>query len=412
MGESEANSFIVEFDNRVSKPEDKIVAVAQGNGDFVDTVDMKSRDVVKLIRGSRGTKVQLKVLPVGKLEPVTYELTRQKIEMKTQEARGEVVEQGKKSNGTPFLIGVIDLPSFYADFSERDRKSCSEDVRRILKEFEAKKVDGVVLDLRRNGGGSLGECISLTGLFIDEGPVVLVKGPRGREQLDDPEKGVVYGGPLVVLVSRFSASASEILAGTLQDYSRALIVGDQATHGKGTVQRVIDLGGPSRSKLGALKLTIQQFYRVNGESTQSMGVLSDIVIPSLSEYAAPKEKDSEYALEFDKIKSADHANLNLVPAELKTTLKDSSAKRINESKDFAKLANDIELLKSRKDRKSMPLNEKELRALFTKEEAEKIDQKLDDPEEKPEPGTFKFKRNFTNNEILRITEDLVAHSKK
>ena len=276
------------------KPDDKIVGVAQGNNEFVDTVDMKSRDVVKLIRGSRGTKVQLKVLPVGKFEPVVYELTRQKIEMKSQEARGEVVEQGKKPDGTPYLMGVIDLPSFYADFSGRDRKSCAEDVRKILKDFEAKKVDAVVLDLRRNGGGSLGECLALTGLFIDEGPVVLVKGARGREQLNDPEKGVVYGGPLVVLVSRFSRRASEILAGAMQDYGRALIVGDYATHGKGTVQRIIELGGATRSKMGALKLTIQQFYRVNGDSTQSMGVLSDIVIPSLSEYSAPKREGRRF----------------------------------------------------------------------------------------------------------------------
>jgi carboxyl-terminal processing protease len=242
--------------------------------------------------------------------------------------------------------------------------------------------------------------------------VLLVKGPKGTEQLNDPEKGVVYGGPLVILASRFSASASEILAGTLQDYGRALIVGDTATHGKGTVQRIFDLGAPTRSKLGALKLTIQQFYRVNGESTQATGISSDIVIPSLSEFAAPSEKDSEYALIADEIQSADHAKLNMVPPELRNRVKELSAKRINESKDFAKLAKDIELLKARKARKSISLNEKEIRALFTKEEAEKAEQKLDDPEEKLETGAFKFKRNFINNEILKITEDFVVQGKK
>jgi len=395
------------------KPNDKIVGVAQGDDKFVDTVDMKLRDVVKLVRGPRGTKVQLKVLPVGKIEPVVYDLTRQKIEMKSQEARGEIIEQGKKADGKPYLIGVLDLPSFYADFSARGKgKSCTEDVRKILKTFEDKKIDGLVLDLRKNGGGSLSEALSLTGLFFDEGPVVQVKGPQGKARHDDPERGTVYGGPMVVLISRFSASASEILAGALQDYGRALIVGDTATHGKGTVQKIIDLGGPAQSKLGALKLTIQQFYRPNGDSTQVRGVQSDIVLPSLTEAVATGEKDLDFALPFDKIEAVDHPILNMVPADVKAMLKERSAKRIKESKDFAKLAKDIDQFKARKARKSMPLNEKELREQFTKEEAEKIDQNVNelDPD-MPETGTYKFKRNFTNNEILQIMEDLVQGRK-
>jgi carboxyl-terminal processing protease len=393
------------------KPNDKIVGVAQGDSKFVDAVDMKLRDVVKLIRGPRGTKVRLKVIPVGKIEPLVYDLTRQKIEMKSQEARGEVIQQGKKADGTPYLIGVIDLPSFYFDFGGKGMgKSCTEDVRKLLKEFETKKVDGVVLDLRRNGGGALGEALALTGLFIDEGPVVVVKGPSGRSQLDDPEKGTVYGGPLIVLVSRFSASASEILAGALQDYGRALIVGDTATHGKGTVQKIIDLGGGQ--KLGALKLTIQQFYRVNGDSTQSRGVQSDIVIPSLSDVIATNEKELDFALPFDKVAAADHAKLNMVPADVKSALNSRSQKRIKESKDFNKLAKEIELFKSRKDRKSLPLNEKELREQYSKEDAEKIDQKLDelDPD-KTDMGVYKFKRNFANNEVLQIMEDYLQERK-
>ena len=395
------------------KPNDKIVGVAQGDDKWIDTVDMKLRDVVKLVRGPRGTKVQLKVLPVGKIEPVVYDMTRQKIEMKSQEARGDIIEQGKKPNGAPYLIGVIDLPSFYADFNARGKgKSCTEDVRKILKEFEAKKVDGVVLDLRKNGGGSLGEALSLTGLFFDEGPVVQVKGPQGKTRLDDPEKGTVYGGPLIVLCSRFSASASEILAGALQDYGRALIVGDTATHGKGTVQKIIDLGGPAESKLGALKLTIQQFYRPNGDSTQVRGVLSDIVIPSLTEQIATGEKDLDFALNFDKVEPVEHPSLGMVPPDVKNTLRDRSAKRIKESKEFGKQSKDIEMFKARKARKSMPLNEKELRAQFSKEEAEKIDQNVNDLDpDSPEMGAFKFKRNFTNNEILQIMEDFVQGRK-
>lgn len=390
------------------KPNDKIVGVAQGDGKFVDAVDMKLRDVVKMVRGARGTKVQLKVVPAGKIEPVVYELTRQKIEMKSQEARGDIVEDGKKADGTPYLIGVIDLPSFYAEIGAKGKgKSCTDDVRVILKEFETKKVDGVVLDLRRNGGGSLKEALSLTGLFIDEGPVVLVKSPRGKSQLNDPEKGTVYGGPLVVLVSRFSASASEILAGALQDYGRALIVGDTATHGKGTVQQILDLG-QGAGKMGALKLTIQQFYRVNGDSTQARGVESDVIIPSLTEHAATAEKEHDFALPFDKVAAAEFTNVGLITPALKKAIQERSDKRIKESKDFTKLAKDIEQFKVRKASKSLPLNEKELREQFSKEDAEKIDQKTNelDPD-KTEVGAFKFKRNYVNDELLKIAEDLI-----
>ncbi len=396
------------------KPNDKIVAVAQGDSNFVDVVDMKLRDAVKLIRGKRGTKVQLKVVPVGKIESVVLEFTRQKIEMKSQEARGEVIEQ-KKADGTAYRVGVIDLPSFYADFARgKDAKSATEDVRKILKEFEAKKVDGVVLDLRHNGGGSLTEALALTGLFFDKGPVVQVKGSDQRVQhKDDPDEGTVYGGPLMVLVSRFSASASEILAGALQDYGRALIVGDTATHGKGTVQTIIDLSGQlpgaNPPQLGALKLTIQQFYRVNGDSTQVRGVQSDVVLPSLTEHIATGEKELECCLPFDKVKPASYQNLGIVTADMKKLLQERSDKRVKESADFTKLAKEIEQFKARKARKSMPLNEKELREQTSKEDVDKIDMKIDDVDpDAPKEGTpYKFKRNFTNNEILAIMDDLM-----
>jgi carboxyl-terminal processing protease len=403
-------------------PNDKIVGVAQGDDKYTDTVDMKLREVVKLIRGKRGTRVQLKVVPTGKIEPVIYELTRQKIELTSQEARGDVVEQGKKADGKPYLVGVIDLPSFYADVkSGKDAKSGTEDVRKILKDFEAKHVDGVILDLRRNGGGSLKEALALTGLFIDQGPVVQVKGSKGNVQPQyDPEKGTVYAGPLLVLVSSFSASASEILAGALQDYGRALVVGDAATHGKGTVQAVIDLGGQLQAdpppKLGAVKLTIQQFYRVNGDSTQNRGVVSDIVLPSLAELVATPEKEMDYALPFDHVKPAEHDDLHLVPANLVAVLKGKSADRIKESKDFAKLAKDIAVFKERKARKAVPLNEKELREQLAKDDADKLEQKVNEvaPPETTGGGTaaYKFKRNYLNDEILKIMEDFLQESKR
>jgi carboxyl-terminal processing protease len=403
------------------RPKDKIVGVAQGDGKFVDAEDMKLPDVVKLIRGPRGTKVQLKVIPTGKIEPVVYELTRQKIELKAQEARGDIVEQGSKPEGAPYRIGVIDLPSFYADpgAGAGEQKSAAEDVRRILKGFEAKHVDGVILDLRRNGGGFLTEALAVTGLFIDQGPIVQVKGSQGGVQRkDDPEKGTVYAGPMMVLVSRFSASASEILAGALQDYGRALVVGDSSTFGKGTVQAVVDLSrqlqGESPPKLGAMKLTIQQFYRVNGDSTQDRGVIPDVVLPSLLEHLTAGEKEQDHALPFDRVKPAEHEDLGLVPADVKAILKERSARRIKGSADFARLSKEIERFKERKSRKALPLNEKELRALLAADEADKIDQKTEEllPRDTASGGgPFKFKRNFMNDEILQVMEDYLQGKK-
>jgi carboxyl-terminal processing protease len=398
------------------KPNDKIIAVAQGDGKFVDVAGMKLRKAVKLIRGKKGTKVELKIVPVGKIEPVVYSLTRQRIEIKSQAARYEIIEDGKKANGEPDKIGIIDLPSFYGEPPGRDAgaiKGASEDVRRILNELKAKSVDGVILDLRRNPGGLLFEAVALAGLFIDQGPIVQVKDQEsGIRQRNDPEKGVVYDGPLMVLVSRGSASASEIVAGALQDYGRALVVGDSATHGKGTVQTVEDLARLlklPRAKLGALRLTFQQFYRVNGDSTQNKGVHSDIVLPSLTEYLATPEKDMDYALPFDRINPANYEKVNRVPAEIVAVLKSRSAQRVKDSKDFAKLAKEIERVKAIKARKQVPLSEKELKEQMTKAEADKLDKAGDD--EPKDNGVYKFKRNFTNNEILKIMEDFLQGKK-
>jgi carboxyl-terminal processing protease len=405
------------------KPNDKIIGVAQGDSKFVDVVDMKLTEVVKLIRGDRGTQVQLKVIPVGKIEPIVYDLTRQTIELKSQEARADLVEQGKKPDGTPYRVGVIDLPSFYSDMGaarsgKGEFKSATEDVRKILKDFNTKRVDGVILDLRHNGGGALSEALALTGLFIDEGPIVQVKGSQGRVQRKgDPEKGTVYGGPLIVLVSRFSASASEILAGALQDYGRALIVGDPATHGKGTVQVVLDLGNQLRDddppKLGALKLTIQQFYRINGDSTQNRGVASDVVLPSFTDALATGEKDLEHALAFDKVQPAEHENLGMAPADVVAVLKARSAERVSKSAEFAKLIKNVQRFKERKERKAIALNEQELREYTKDDEADKAEEKANGllPDSHSDATPYKFQRNFMNNEILQIMEDYLQGKK-
>ena len=364
-------------DGRI-KVEDKIVAVGQGDkGEMVDVIDMKLNDVVKLIRGKRNTKVRLEVIPVGGDEHKIYDIVREKIELKDSEAKGEVFEAGKKADGTPYRVGVIDLPSFYRDMDgERhgiaNPKSTTQDVRNILEDFNKKQVDAVVLDLRSNGGGALNEAISLTGLFIGGGPVVQVKDADGRVQhLDDDSTSVMWPGPLVVLISKFSASASEILAGAIQDYNRGLIVGDYSTHGKGTVQSLMDLGQqlfrlPNAPSMGALKITMQQFYRPNGDSTQKRGVLSDVELPSITTHLDVGEADLDYPVAFDHVEPATYRHFDAVTPVICEQLRQLSKARVQTSKDFQKVARDIVRYKEQKAKKSVTLNEEK----FLKERAE------------------------------------------
>lgn len=276
------------------KPNDKIVAVAQGDGEFTDVVEMKLRKVVDLIRGPKGSRVRLRVNPADAPDPSIrkeIELVRDEIKLEDQEAKARIHEF-PDADGKIRKVGLIDLPSFYATFAvgsqrrdESDVKSTTKDVARLLERLVKENVSGVILDLRRNGGGSLEEAINLTGLFIKKGPIVQVRNADDTVEVDeDTDPKVQYDGPLMVLTSRFSASASEILAGALQDYGRALIVGDSSTHGKGTVQSVIQLGRMLRTtnNLGAVKLTIRKFYRASGDSTQKKGVVPDLVLPSVN----------------------------------------------------------------------------------------------------------------------------------
>src|SRR5437016_286863 len=269
---------------------DRITAVAQGNADFNDVRDMRLDKVVEQIRGKKGTKVRLLVIPADAPDPSkrkTIELVRDEIKLKDQEARADIIIK-KDENGDPVKLGWITLPSFYADM-DKHQKSTTKDVLALLKRLKKENIAGLIIDLRRNGGGSLEEAISLTGLFLKSGPIVQTKGSNGNIVVSsDPDPGIAYSGPLVVLTSRQSASASEIFAAALQDYGRAVVVGDQCTFGKGTVQTILDIGnytsllGSRSHKDGALKLTIQKFYRVAGGSTQLHGVASDIVLPSLT----------------------------------------------------------------------------------------------------------------------------------
>ncbi len=407
------------------KVEDKIVAVAQGNedgtktykklydihgGEPVDVVGMKLDEVVGMIRGRAGTVVRLSVISENSEEIHEVKISREKIKLEDSAAKGAIFEEGTREDGSPKKIGVIDLPSFYADMSGKlGGRRTTVDVERILNDFNSKNVDAVVLDLRRNGGGSLKEAIDLTGLFIDEGTVVQVKDSYDQiTKYDDETPGLSWEKPVIVLTSKFSASASEILAGALQDYGRGIIVGDTTTHGKGTVQSLLDLNqivanirNPPNT-YGALKITMQQFYRPSGESTQLRGVLADLVLPSLSDKMDVGESDLEYAVEFDKIPGASHDLYQLASPQLKETLRQKSVQRIDSSEDFAKRKRQIENYVSQKALKKVSLNEEEFMARRKELSAEKEDEKTIEALEKNE-----IERDFFMDEVLKITSDYV-----
>jgi carboxyl-terminal processing protease len=353
-------------------------------------------------------------MPEAGGEIKTIKIVRAKIELKDSEARGVIFEEGKKSDGSSYKVGVIDLPSFYMDMEAArgggDFKSTTADVKKILGDFNNKGVDVLILDLRRNGGGSLTEAINLTGLFIDDGPVVQVKDPDGQVQhYDDLDRGEVWTKPLVVLTSKFSASASEILAGAIQDYHRGLIVGDTSTHGKGTVQSLLDLG-PQMFRIanppnyGALKLTMQQFYRPNGDSTQKRGVLADIVLPSLTDHIADiSEADLDYAVEFDKVPAAQFNKYDQVAPNLLTEIKNLSQQRTSQSTDFAKLAKNIQRYIEQKTKKEIPLSEKKFLARRAELDSEKEEEKTFEHQEKGSEEVVK--RDFYFNEAMAVTID-------
>lgn len=396
------------------KVEDRIVGVGQdADGPIEDVVDMKLSDVVKLIRGKKGTRVRLQVMsgPAGDRKIV--EITRAKIELKDSEAQAKVFETGKKADGQPYKVGVIDLPSFYMDMNGAklglpDYRSTTRDVRKILGDFNAKGVDAVVLDLRRNGGGSLQEAINLTGLFTGEGPIVQVKDSDGRVQpYDDAEPAPVWKGPLVVLISKFSASASEILAGAIQDYQRGVVVGDHATHGKGTVQSLVELGTQlirfNPPQWGALKITMQQFYRPNGDSTQKRGVVSDVELPSLTTHLDVAEADLDYPVAFDQVRPLQFRKFNLLNKSISDRLAAQSMERIKSSEDFQKLLKNISRYKSQKDRKYVTLNEKK----FMEERAELNADKEEEKqlEKMAESGSDGIERNFYLDEAMAVAVD-------
>lgn len=402
------------------KEKDRIVSVGQAEGEMVDTLDMKLNDVVDMIRGKAGTVVRLGVQKEEGGPTEVLEITRASIELKDSEARPRIIEEGMKPDGSKFKIGIIDLPSFYMDMKgaregAADFKSTTRDVHKILDDFTAKGVDAVVLDLRRNGGGSLTEAINLTGLFIDQGPVVQVKDPDGRVQhYDDLDRGLAWDGPLVVLTSKFSASASEILAGAIQDYNRGIIVGDETTHGKGTVQSLLDLGSQlfrvdGAPNLGALKITMQQFYRPNGDSTQKRGVLADVTLPSITNHMDVAESDLDYAIEFDRVPASEYSKYNMVNEPIVSELRTASADRRTKSEDFGKRMKNIERYLEQKEKKVITLNEEKFVA--ERKELDKDKAEEEEIEDQVDAADEVFKREFYNNEVLNITLDYIRSLK-
>ena len=405
--------------------DDRIIGVAQGGeAEFTDVVEMRIGNVVRLIRGESGTTVRLQVLPHDGGEAEVIDLVRRKVELKDSAVRGEIVPLGERLGlglDPNRKVGVINIPSFYRDFAGASAgvegfSSTSRDVRRVLREFEqAGGVDAVVVDLRYNGGGALTEAIEVTGLFIDRGPVVQVKDPAGRiEQQADEVPGAAYAGPLVVLTNRLSASASEIFAGAIKDYGRGVVVGDETTHGKGTVQNVMpvpprglfNLLGPAQ---GALKLTIQQFYRVNGDSTQNLGVRSDVVLPSMWDHMEIGESFLDNALEFDRVSAAGFRPLGMASPQVAAELQTASAARVTADEEFARTLKRIARFEEDQKKTTVSLNEEVRRR--EREEVKALSEDDDEEAEERQPGPGEgpvFREGAYNDEVLRIVADYLA----
>jgi len=342
------------------EPEDKIIGVAQGDEEMVDVIGWRLDEVVDLIRGPKSSTVRLEILSgaAATAEPKTIAIVRDEVKLEEQSAQKEVIEiqDGKDTR----RIGVIDIPTFYIDFEGRmnnlpDYRSTTRDVRRLVNELLDEKIDGLIIDLRSNGGGSLEEAINLTGLFIPTGPVVQVRGARGDvDVLRDRDPEVLYAGPMTVLVNRLSASASEIFAGAIQDYGRGLVIGGQ-TFGKGTVQSLRPLTE------GQLKITQAKFYRVSGDSTQNQGVIPDIMFPSLFDKDKIGESALEKALPWDTIKPARETKSNPVRSKL-SRLKELHEERINDNPDFIFVREQKALVSEMRDKTQVSLNEEERKA--------------------------------------------------
>ena len=401
---------------------DLIIGVAQGkDGEMVDVIGWRIDEVVKLIKGPKGTTVRISFLPslTGVNGPSTeVTLVRDKIKLEDQAAKKSTINY--QSNGRNLKLGVINLPGFYMDFEEYQKgnpeyRSTTRDVKRLIGELQTEGVDGIVMDLRNNGGGSLAEAIDLAGLFIKDGPVVQVKNSTGKVELGlDDDKQVVYSGPLVVLTNRFSASASEIFAGAIQDYHRGVIVGE-STYGKGTVQTVLDLNRfitDGKEEVGELKLTFQKFYRVTGSSTQNKGVSPDIKLPSALSSSQYGESSSPSALPWDVIDPTsfqkvldvnDKVLAGLTKAYLDRSKFDSSLKKyITETEELRKNLSQTKISLNEAKRK-VEMDEAEKQKVIN----EKLDTKVTSKESIPVDELLKLNDEYLREGLL-ILADLLT----
>ena len=403
---------------------DLILAVGQDDEPPVDVVEMRLDDVVKLIRGKKGTTVRLTIRPAA--SPASTKivtLVRDRVVLEKVSAKAEM-HTVKQERGKALKIGVIDVPSFYSDGwagdKDADPRSTTRDVHKHIVHLAGNGMDALVIDLRGNGGGALSEALSLTGLFIDRGPVVQVRDPRdGVKVLDDPIPGVAWSGPLVVLTDELSASASEIFAGAIQDYGRGLIVGAPQTHGKGTVQQVLDLSRFLKRaereadvpRLGALKLTVQKFYRVSGGSTQLRGVQPDVVLPSPWQGLDVLEEDLEGALSYDEIPKASYERAP-IGVDL-NALSSASRQRLEREQVIGWLRDDLAQREARQAEGTvslhLPTRTKELEAELEERNARRATlglpavDPLAEPEDKPEDGKIHTVGDAMEAAILQET---------
>jgi len=395
------------------KAGDRIIAVTQENGETVDILHWPLYKAVGVIRGKKGSKVILTVIPASDISgsrTVKIQIVRDEVKLEDQEAKGEEVAVAG-SDGKTNWVGVIDLPAFYADMKSRLNggavyKSSTRDVARIITGMKEKRVDGIILDLRDNGGGSLAEAVEMTGLFFPSGPVVQVRESRGVQVLTDPDSDTLYDGPLVVLVNRRSASASEILAAALQDYGRAVIVGDSKTHGKGTVQswQPLDDRNPA---LGSIKLTTHSFYRVAGGSTQLKGVVPDIAIHSVLDVLEVGEEYLPHAMPWTVISMASYqpyADLSPLIPGLK---RDSEARRAKDAR-FMAQETVIARVKQRQSMADISLNLKARLDLAREEKGldRAQDEVLGEDDSGKDPSRRISEKDYVLKEAERILSDL------
>ncbi len=403
---------------------DLITGVAQGqDGEMVDVVGWRIDEVVKLIKGPKGSTVRLQVLPAATGvagPPVVLTFVRDKVKLEDQAAKKKTVNYSV--GGKNMKLGVITLPGFYMDFDayqkgDPDFRSTTRDVKKLIKEFQAENVDGIVMDLRNNGGGSLSEAIDLTGLFIKDGPVVQVRNFNGNVEVGlDEDKQVFYSGPLIVLTNRFSASASEIFAGAIQDYRRGVIVGE-STFGKGTVQNVIDLEKAIKDpgdKLGELKITFQKFYRVTGSSTQHKGVTPDILLPSALLPEQYGESANPSALPWDEIKKSDFQKTTDITDKTIAGLQKNYQARLKSDPALKRYEQDTEELRKSLSDTKVSLNEAKRKAEMDeaqkkKAQSESLDTKLTSKEGLTTDDLAKMKDEYLRESLLLLADLVTRH---